>query len=152
MIRLSDFRDLLDAALDILGTGAGRVEIVGASHGRRAPRRVRVGRLMGVEGVQTLPGEPPAAPVSIQRAAGVEGVMVRSPAVGVVSFEDNRTGRPLVEIGQQISGGQTLAFISALEITTKVVAPRSGIVEEVYVEDGDGVEYNAPLLKILPTQ
>ncbi len=139
MIRIAQVRDLLDAALGILGAGAGRVELVS---GRR---RVRVGRLMGVSEPGMDPPEkrvvPPGGPVS---------VMVRTPALGVVSFQDNRTGRPLVEVGQQIRRGQTVAFISALDITTKAVSPADGVVEEVFVEDGDGVEFDAPLLRILP--
>ena len=140
MIRISEFRDLLDAALSILGAGAGRVEVVSGG------RRVRVGRLMRVPG-EDLPRAAEGANLVPAPQAG--GIVVRAPAVGVVSFMDNRTGRPLVEMGQQIAGGQTLAFITSLEITTKVVAPRAGIVEAVFVEDGDGVEYNAPLLKLL---
>ncbi len=143
MIRLPEFKGLLDAALSILGSGAGRVELVDGG------RRVRVGRLTGPPGDVSMGGVPAGEEIRVIRAP--EGVMVRSPAVGVISFRDNRTDRPLVEVGQAIARGQTLAFISALEITTKVTAPVSGIVEEVLVEDGDGVEYNAPLLKLLPT-
>ena len=142
MIRISEFQKLLDTALGILGGGAGRVEVVSGG------RRVRVGRLMSVPG-EDLPRGP--AGVELSAAPASVGIVVRAPAVGVVSFTDNRTGRPLMEMGRQIAGGQTLAFITALEITTKVVAPRAGVVEEVFVEDGDGVEFNAPLLKLLPS-
>lgn len=143
MIRISEFKDLLDAALSILGSGAGRVELVDGDC------RVRVGRLTGPPVDVSMGGAPAVEDIRVVRAP--EGVMVQSPAVGVISFRDNRTDRPLVQVGQPIARGQTLAFISALEITTKVVAPVAGIVEEVLVEDGDGVEYNAPLLKLLPT-
>lgn len=142
MIRIEEFRDLLDAALNILGNGAGRVEMVAGN------RRVRVGRLLGQAESE------PAVGLSEARTRRMrvesESIMVRAPSVGVVSFRDNRTGRPFVEVGQRIMAGQTLAFISAMDITTKVTAPQEGVVEEVFVEDGDGVEYNAPLLKLLP--
>ncbi|OGH61706.1 MAG: hypothetical protein A3I06_16985 [Candidatus Lindowbacteria bacterium RIFCSPLOWO2_02_FULL_62_12] len=69
----------------------------------------------------------------------------------MISLRDNRTDRPLVELGQTVTQGQTLAFISSMEITTKVTAPAAGVVEEVLVDDGDGVEFNAPLLKIIPS-
>ncbi|MBI4178525.1 acetyl-CoA carboxylase biotin carboxyl carrier protein subunit [bacterium] len=143
MIRLDRFQELLSTALAILGDNAGRVEL---SDGRR---RVRVGRLLGQVETDT------AAPVShesVDLSAGdaVEALLVRVPGVGAVSFRDNRTGRPLVEVGQRIRAGQTLAFITAMDVTTKVTAPRDGVVEEVFVEDGDGVEYNAPLLKLIP--
>ena len=143
-LRVEEFRDLLDAALRILGDGAGRVEL--SSGGRR----VRVGRLYGLAGESPLSAQPVGETQLIVPSA--PAVMVRAPAIGVVSFRDNRTGRPFVEVGQAIRRGQTLAFITALDITTKVVSPSDGVVEEVFVEDGDGVEFNAPLLKILPTR
>lgn len=142
--RLADVRDLLDTALLILGPAAGRVEIVDGS------RRVRVGRLAGLADEAALPLAPGAVAHLGPAAAVPEGVVVRAPAIGVVSFLDNRTGRPFVSPGQQMARGQTIAFISALDVTTKVIAPSDGVVEEVFVEDGDGVEYNAPLLKLFP--
>lgn len=133
---------MLDAALSILGSGAGRVELVDGN------RRVRVGRLTGPVEEGSQSGAPDA---DVIQSAPPEGVMVRAPAVGVISFRDTRTDKPLVEIGQQIARGQTIAFITSMEITAKVTSPVPGVVEEVLVEDGDGVEYNAPLLKLLPT-
>lgn len=140
MPKISDVRDLLDAALEILGDRAGRVEIVDGK------RRVRVGRLAGLAAIEPADMPMPA----IQPVAVPEALTVLAPAIGVVSFRDNRTGRSFVEPGQRISRGQTVAFISALDVTTKVTAPSDGIVEEVFVEDGDGVEFNAPILKLLP--
>ncbi|OGH55709.1 MAG: hypothetical protein A3G34_01410 [Candidatus Lindowbacteria bacterium RIFCSPLOWO2_12_FULL_62_27] len=139
-MKLSDVRDLLDTALDILGDSAGRVEL---ADGRR---RVRIGRV-------SASGAPSADAVSGPEGmrAPPEGITIRAPAIGVISLRDNRTDRPLVELGQTVTQGQTLAFISSMEITTKVTAPAAGVVEEVLVDDGDGVEFNAPLLKIIPS-
>ena len=146
-MRLSDFRYMLCSALNLLGDGPGRVEISDGS------RRVRVGR-SSADRDEPQAGEP----VNPLRTAGPSaalavpaGVIVRAPAVGIVSFRDQRTDKPFAVIGQTVTQGETLAFITSMEITTKVVSPRAGVVEEVFVEDGDGVEYNAPLLKILPS-
>lgn len=146
MIRLADFRDLLDRALALLGDGTGQVEVADGDRrvciGRPAKRMVSDGPVASAVGV--LAGE------TIRVVPVEETMTVRSPAVGVVNFIDNRTGRALVSVGQKVVQGQTLAFITALDITTKVISPVEGVVEEVIVEDGDGVEYHAPLLKVLP--
>lgn len=144
-MRLSDYRNLLDTALDLLGDGPGRVSV---SDGER---RVRIGRASMETTASLVHAEAPVVKAGEVGAAAPEGVMVRAPAIGVVSFRDQRTDKPFVTVGQTLAQGQTVAFITSMEVTTKVIAPRAGVVEEVFVEDGDGVEYNAPLLKMLPT-
>lgn len=135
-MKLSDFRDLLDQAVSLLGpVDPGRVEL---SDGIRT---VRVGRTAAPveESPEPAPSAPSRAPVT-----------VRAPALGVVILLDNRSGKPLTQVGQAVRKGDVLAFISATDVTTRVLAPSDGRIESVQIDDGDGVEYDAPLFVISP--
>lgn len=136
-MKLSDFRDLLDQAVSLLGpVDPGRVEL---SDGIRT---VRVGRTAAPADESTEP----TAPAALLRAP----MTVRAPALGVVILLDNRSGKPLTQVGQAVRRGDVLAFISATDVTTRVLAPSDGRIESVQIDDGDGVEYDAPLFVISP--
>ncbi|MBX6341665.1 MAG: acetyl-CoA carboxylase, biotin carboxyl carrier protein, partial [Thermomicrobiaceae bacterium] len=58
--------------------------------------------------------------------------------------------RPFVAVGDTVEVGQTVAIIEAMKIMNEIVAERAGVVEEIYVKDGDAVEYGSPLMRLRP--
>jgi acetyl-CoA carboxylase biotin carboxyl carrier protein len=82
-----------------------------------------------------------------QAAAGgpVAGA-VPSPMVGTVFVSAEPGKPPLVKVGQQIKEGDTLFIVEAMKTMNAILAPRSGTVKEICVENGQPVEFGQTLL------
>ncbi len=70
------------------------------------------------------------------------GVTVTSSRVGIFLKR--------VSVGDQVAEGGLLAELRVMDVKYRVTSPASGVVEEIFVEDGMGVEYGQPLLKLDP--
>ncbi|MEO2508003.1 biotin/lipoyl-containing protein [Clostridium paraputrificum] len=55
----------------------------------------------------------------------------------------------LVNKGERVKEGQSLAVIEAMKMETNIVAAIEGIIEEVYVSEGQPVKTEELLMKIL---
>lgn len=55
---------------------------------------------------------------------------------------------PFVEIGAEITVGQTLALLEAMKMFTELPSPVDGVLVEILVESGQGVKTGTPLFKI----
>ncbi len=73
---------------------------------------------------------------------------VPSPMVGTAYLAPEPGAAPFVEVGDQVSAGQTILIVEAMKHMNEVAAPRAGRVVEVLVEDGQPVEYGQPLMII----
>jgi acetyl-CoA carboxylase biotin carboxyl carrier protein len=66
--------------------------------------------------------------------------------VGTVYLSAEPGTPPFVTIGATVSAGQTVLIIEAMKTMNHIPAPRAGIVRRILVEDGNPVEYGAPLM------
>jgi acetyl-CoA carboxylase biotin carboxyl carrier protein len=73
------------------------------------------------------------------------GVVV-SPMVGTAYLGAAPGARPFVEVGGQVKAGEPLLIIEAMKTMNQIPAPRSGTVIQILIEDGQPVEYGAPLM------
>ncbi len=71
---------------------------------------------------------------------------VTSPMVGTVYLSAEPGTAPFVTLGATVSEGQTVLIIEAMKTMNHIPAPRAGIVRRILVEDGNPVEYGAPLM------
>jgi acetyl-CoA carboxylase biotin carboxyl carrier protein len=71
---------------------------------------------------------------------------VRSPMVGTAYRAPEPGGKPYVEVGDTVREGQTILIIEAMKTMNQIPAPRAGTVKSIFVEDGQPVEYDEPLL------
>ena len=55
---------------------------------------------------------------------------------------------PFVSIGDVVKKGQTLAIVEAMKLMNDIEAEYDGKILEVFVENGDSVEYGQPLFAI----
>jgi acetyl-CoA carboxylase biotin carboxyl carrier protein len=115
---------------------------------------VRVARNSGAPAARMraieLPVAMPVAPVPAALAADPmqhPGVVV-SPMVGTAYRGPAPGARPFVEVGSQVKTGEPLIVIEAMKTMNQIPAPRSGTVIQILVEDGEPVEYGAPLMII----
>ncbi len=83
---------------------------------------------------------PAPAPASAASASGPGDVA--SPLAGKIVSID-------VKVGQSVSEGAQVATIEAMKMNTYIFAPKSGRVDAVLVNAGDGVEEGTPLLRIV---
>ena len=94
----------------------------------------------------------PQAPVvtesdlpAIEKAPSVEShlLLVTSPTVGIFRFG----GMPLAK-GQKVKELQVVGLVESLKVPNEVRVADSGIIENIFVEDGQGVEFGQPLLEL----
>ena len=57
--------------------------------------------------------------------------------------------KPFVEVGDEVSPGDTLCIIEAMKLLNEIEADQGGAIKEVYVENGQPVEYGEPLFLIV---
>ena len=51
--------------------------------------------------------------------------------------------------GDAVKKGQTLAIVEAMKLMNEIESDYDGIVAEIYVENGQAVEYGQPLFRIV---
>ncbi len=74
--------------------------------------------------------------------------LVKSPMVGTSYRKPSPDSKNFVEIGSVVKAGEKLLLIEAMKTFNDIVAPRSGTVTQILVEDGQPVEFGEPLLVI----
>lgn len=73
---------------------------------------------------------------------------VSSPMVGTAYLGPEPGAAAFVNVGDQVSEGQTVLIIEAMKTFNEIPAPRSGTVSRLFVENGTPVEYGAVLMLI----
>jgi acetyl-CoA carboxylase biotin carboxyl carrier protein len=93
----------------------------------------------------------PAAPAAAS-AAAVEaapaGHTVKSPMVGTFYRSSSPGAKAFAEVGQQVKEGDTICIIEAMKILNEIEADKSGTITKILAENGQAVEYGAPLFII----
>ncbi len=84
-----------------------------------------------------------------QAAPQKEGTLVLSPTVGVFYASPSPDARPFVEVGDQVKKGDTLCIIEAMKLMNEIPSEVDGTVAEICVGNGQVVEYNQPLFRIV---
>jgi acetyl-CoA carboxylase biotin carboxyl carrier protein len=88
---------------------------------------------------------PVAAPVV--EAAPV-GHTVKSPMVGTFYRSSSPGAKSFAEVGQQVKEGETICIIEAMKILNEIEADKAGTITKILAENGQAVEYGAPLFII----
>jgi acetyl-CoA carboxylase biotin carboxyl carrier protein len=73
---------------------------------------------------------------------------VKSPMVGTAYRAPEPGAAPFIDIGTRVTQGQTLLIIEAMKTMNHIPAPRSGVVKEILIENGQPVEFGEPLVII----
>jgi acetyl-CoA carboxylase biotin carboxyl carrier protein len=138
-------------------SGIGEIEITEGEEKVRICRQAPGGppMMMAGPGMQPMYAAPPAgfapaAPAASPAAAPPEpkGHQLKSPMVGTFYRAPSPGAPPFVEIGQQVTKGQTLCIIEAMKLLNEIESDASGTVKAILVENGQPVEYGQPLFTI----
>ncbi|MFN3397567.1 MAG: acetyl-CoA carboxylase biotin carboxyl carrier protein [Sulfurimicrobium sp.] len=90
----------------------------------------------------------PAAPAAPEEPAQPEGHVVKSPMVGTFYRASSPDAKAFVEVGQNVTAGETLCIIEAMKLLNEIEADQSGVIKAILVENGQPVEYGEPLFII----
>jgi acetyl-CoA carboxylase biotin carboxyl carrier protein len=89
----------------------------------------------------------PAAPAPEVEAAPA-GHTVKSPMVGTFYRSSSPGAKAFAEVGQQVKEGDTICIIEAMKILNEIEADKAGTITKILAENGQAVEYGAPLFII----
>lgn len=93
--------------------------------------------------------EPAAAPAAV--AAPVAGAFqIRSPMVGAFYHAAGPDEPPFVKAGDVVSPGQQVGIVEAMKLMNPIEADQAGRVVEVLVPNAGPVEYDQPLIALVP--
>ena len=91
----------------------------------------------------------PAMAEEAQPAVAAEvspvGHTVKSPMVGTFYRASSPGGKPLVDIGSDVTEGEAICIIEAMKIMNEIEADKSGKVTRILCENGQAVEFGQPL-------
>lgn len=91
--------------------------------------------------------EPAAVPVA-KRDEQPAGKIVKSPLVGTFYAAPAEDADPYVSVGDTVKKGQVLAIVEAMKLMNEIESDFDGTIEEIYVENGQAVEYGQPLFRL----
>ena len=80
--------------------------------------------------------------------AAPSGHTVKSPMVGTFYRSSSPGAKAFAEVGQQVKEGDTICIIEAMKILNEIEADKAGTITKILAENGQAVEYGAPLFII----
>ena len=73
---------------------------------------------------------------------------LKSPMVGTAYLTPDPAAPPFVAVGQTVKVGDTVLIIEAMKVMNPIIATTAGTVTAIYVESGQPVEFDQPLMVI----
>lgn len=125
-----------------IGEGATRVRVARTPQGSAAAVALASTPVASAEPTSAEVAE---APSSVNVDLNHPGAVI-SPLVGVAYAAPEPGAEPFINVGEQVSEGQTLMIIEAMKTMNPIRAPRSGRVSQIMAENGSPVEYGEVLL------
>lgn len=102
---------------------------------------------------QPMPMAAPApsapAPAAAEVPAAPAGHIVASPMVGTFYRSPNPGAASFIEVGQTVKAGDAICIVEAMKMMNQIECDKSGVVEAILVEDGEPVEFDQPLVRIV---
>ena len=74
--------------------------------------------------------------------------LITSPIVGTFYRAPSPTAEPFVRPGSRVEPDTIVCIIEAMKLMNEIQAETSGVVEKIYVENGQPVEYGQPLFGV----
>ena len=75
-------------------------------------------------------------------------ISVKSPVVGLFYAAPAENADPYVSLGDRVKAGQTLCIVEAMKLMNEINCEFSGRVAEIYVANGEPVEYGQKIMRI----
>lgn len=81
--------------------------------------------------------------------ADPEGNVIKSPMIGTFYSKPSPDSTPYVEVGTQVKKGTVLCIVEAMKLMNEIESEYDGKIVEVFVKDGEPVDYGKPLFRIV---
>lgn len=78
-----------------------------------------------------------------------EGKIIVSPMIGTFYAKPSPDSNPFVEVGKNIKKGDTVCIVEAMKLMNEIESEFDGKVVEVFVKDGQMVDFGKPLFRIV---
>ena len=115
-------------------------------------RKIRVSRMMTAVAVAAPTAAPMAAPAAAPAVdAGPPpppANAMKSPMVGTAYLSPDPEAAPFVTVGQTVNAGDTVLIIEAMKVMNPIIAANAGTVTAIFVESGQPIEFDQPLMVI----
>ena len=85
---------------------------------------------------------------ALQNQDDQSGNLVTSPLVGTFYAAPSQDLPPYVQVGDKVKKGQVLAIVEAMKLMNEIESDFDGEIAEIYVENGQPVEYGQKLFQI----
>lgn len=83
-----------------------------------------------------------------EKAPEISGNIVKSPIVGTFYSSTSPGKPPIVSKGDKVSKGDVLCIVEAMKVMNEITSDFDGEVLEIFVENGQLVEFGEPLFAI----
>lgn len=97
----------------------------------------------------------PAAPALIktdneekESAPAASGKVIKSPIIGTFYAAAAPGKSPFVSVGSKVAKGSVVCIVESMKLMNEINSEFDGTVAEVYVSDGQAVEYDQPLFRL----
>jgi acetyl-CoA carboxylase biotin carboxyl carrier protein len=77
-----------------------------------------------------------------------DGHVVKSPMVGTFYRSPSPGAESYVQIGQNVTKGDTICIIEAMKLLNEIEADASGVIKAILLDNGEPVEFGEPLFVI----
>lgn len=141
---------------DLDGVAGTVIRLVRSVPGPLSRVRVQIGEVtVEVECSERPSGAVPSPLLQAEEVVEAAGVTdgrhhLNAPMVGTFYRSPAPGEPPFVREGDLVEAGQQIGILEAMKLMNKIEADRSGRVVEVLVDDATPVEYDQPLLTIVP--
>jgi acetyl-CoA carboxylase biotin carboxyl carrier protein len=99
--------------------------------------------------LSAAPAPAAAAPAAPEPAAGPDMTnAVKSPMVGTCYLTPEQGAANFITVGNPVKEGDTLLIVEAMKVMNPIIAPRSGMVTAILIENAQPVEFGQPLVVI----
>lgn len=142
---------LNDTELSEIELEKGSLKIRVAKNGGQIVQSVAAPAPMAAPVLAPAASQPVAAPAAKTEKADVSAQpgAVKSPMVGTVYTRPSPDADTFVSVGDKVKEGDTIVLVEAMKTFNPIIAPRSGKIEEVLVEDSQPVEFGEALFIIV---
>lgn len=92
---------------------------------------------------------PAASAETVEKAAAPDsGKLVKSPIIGTF-YAAAAPGKPsFVNVGTKVEKGNVLCIVESMKLMNEITSEFDGTVAEIYVSDGQAVEFDQPLFRL----
>lgn len=96
----------------------------------------------------TVPEKKVEEKVEQKNEVSEEYKIVKSPMVGTFYSKSSPDAKEYVEVGSKVKKGDILCIVEAMKLMNEIESEFDGEIVEIYVKDGEMVDYGKPLFKI----